>query len=100
MLRSGESIRTSVECKFDPSFTRKEWGGNFDTAALWANFLDCVSANRRATLSTPELGAAAFTPVALGVQSYRTGKVLFWDKEQRKAVEADRSWAANNTAGC
>ena len=29
----------------------------------------------------------------MGVQSYRTGKVLFWDKEQRKPVEADASWA-------
>ena len=35
--------------------------------------------------STPELGAAAFTTVNMGVQSYREGKVLFWDKEQRKA---------------
>ncbi len=64
-----------------------------DTEALWENFLECVRARKRATLSTPELGAAAFTTVALGVQSYRTGKVLFWDKEQRKAVEADSSWA-------
>jgi hypothetical protein len=64
-----------------------------DTAALWANFLECVRNRKRETLSTPELGAAAFTTVALGVQSYRTGKVLFWDKEQRKAVEADASWS-------
>lgn len=69
-------------------------GPNVDTAQLWANFLNCVRSRNRATLSTPELGAAAFTTVALGVQSYRTGKVLFWDKEQRKAVEADGSWAA------
>ena len=45
----------------------------------------------RETLSTPELGAAAFTTVNMGVQSYRSGKVLFWDKEQRKPVEADAS---------
>ena len=31
--------------------------------------------------------------MALGVQSYRTGKVLFWDKELRKPKEADASWA-------
>jgi hypothetical protein len=32
--------------------------------------------------------------VALGVQSYRTGQVLYWDNEQRKAIPADASWAA------
>ena len=53
----------------------------------------CAARNRE-TLSTPELGAAAFTTVAMGVQSYRKGKVLFWDKEARKPVEADASWAA------
>ena len=29
----------------------------------------------------------------MGVQSYRFGKVLFWDKEARKTVDADPSWA-------
>ncbi len=47
----------------------------------------------RETLSTPELGAAAFTTVNMGVLSYRQGKALFWDKEQRKPKEADASWA-------
>ena len=60
---------------------------------LWANFLAVRPEPQAGTLSTPELGAAAFTTVALGVQSYRTGKVLFWDKEARKPVEADASWA-------
>jgi hypothetical protein len=82
-----------VECNFPDGFNRDNWGPNFDTAALWTNFLECVRSKKRETLSTPELGAAAFTTVALGVQSYRTGKVLFWDKEQRKAKEADASWA-------
>ena len=50
---------------------------------------------RTKTLSTPELGAAAFTTVAMGVQSYRQGKVLFWDEKNRKPVEADSSWASN-----
>ena len=45
------------------------------------------------TFSTPALGAAAFTTVNMGVHSYRTGKALFWDKEARKPVEADPSWA-------
>ncbi len=44
-------------------------------------------------LSTPELGAAAFTTVKMGVQSYREGKVLFWDNGMPQVKEADASWA-------
>jgi predicted dehydrogenase len=65
------------------------------TYALWENFLECVRSRNRDTLSTAELGAAAFTTVNMGVLSYRFGKALFWDKEQRKPVEADSSWASN-----
>ncbi len=64
-----------------------------NTRALWENFLECVRMRNRKTFSPPELGAAAFTTVSMGVQSYRTGKVLFWDKEKRKVSEADESWA-------
>jgi predicted dehydrogenase len=64
-----------------------------DTEALWMNFLKCVRERNRETLSPPELGAAAFTTVGMGVISYRQGKVLFWDREQRKPVVADASWA-------
>ncbi len=64
-----------------------------DTYAIWDNFLECVRARKTETLCTPALGAAAFTTVAMGVKSYREGKALFWDKEQRKAVDADASWA-------
>jgi hypothetical protein len=63
------------------------------TYALWENFLGCVTARKRDTLSTPELGAAAFTTVNMGVLSYRQGKVLFWDKEKRAVKEADGSWS-------
>ena len=67
------------------------------TRALWENFLEHVSmadkVTRRQTLSTPELGAAAFATVNMGVQSYRYGKVLFWDKEKRAPKDADQSWA-------
>ena len=59
------------------------------THALWANFLECVRTRNRRTLSSPELGAAALTTVAMGLQSYQTGQVLFWDKEQRKVVSSD-----------
>jgi len=68
-------------------------GENDGTQALWENFLQCVRARNRDTLSTPELGAAAFTTVAMGVQSYRTGQTLFWDREHRRPVPADASWA-------
>jgi hypothetical protein len=64
------------------------------TYALWDNFLTCCAAKQRATLSTPELGAAAFATVNMGVQSYRNGKVYFWDKEARAPKEADGSWAS------
>jgi predicted dehydrogenase len=63
------------------------------TKPLWENFLASIRSQNRETLSTPELGAAAFTTVALGVQSYREGRVLFWDKERRQATTADASWA-------
>ena len=64
------------------------------TYALWENFLACVHNRNRETLSTPELGSAAFATVNMGVQSYRHGKVLFWDKEKRAPKEADASWAS------
>ena len=67
------------------------------TYALWEDFLAHVRMNdkakRRETLSTPELGAAAFSTVNMGVQSYRFGKAFFWDKDQRKPVDADGSFA-------
>jgi predicted dehydrogenase len=63
------------------------------TKPLWENFLACCRANNRETFSTPELGAAAFTTVNMGVLSYRQGQVLFWDKERRRPVPADASWA-------
>jgi len=65
------------------------------TFALWENYLQCVRDRKRETLSTPELGAAAFSTVNMGAQSYRFGKAFFWDKEARKPVDADASWASN-----
>lgn len=63
------------------------------TYALWENYLQCVRDRNRVTWSTPELGAAAFSTVNMGVLSYRYGKVYFWDKEKRVPKEADQSWA-------
>ncbi len=64
------------------------------TYALYENFLECVRSRNRETLCTPELGAAAFTTVNMGVLSYRQGKVLFWDKENRKPTHDDPGWAS------
>ena len=64
-----------------------------ETRAMWENFLECIRGRNRATLCPPELGAAAVTLAAMGVQSYRTGQALFWDNEQRRVLAADGSWA-------
>jgi predicted dehydrogenase len=75
-----------------PPKPRKGWP-HTDTEMLWQDFLRCVRAKKRDTLSTPELGAAAFTTVSLGVESYRKGLALFWDKGERKATQANDTWA-------
>jgi predicted dehydrogenase len=85
----GPSGAMSKEGEFVPGGLKGD-----DTYALWTNFLECVRERKRDTFSTPELGAAAFTTVAMGVKSYREGKALFWDKEKREPVDADASWAA------
>ena len=43
----------------------------------------------------PLLGAAAITTVILGAQSYRQGKVFFFDDEEMVVREGDSSWATN-----
>jgi predicted dehydrogenase len=96
----GAGIPARLEKSLDGEFVdcHPPEGRNADTKALWENFLECVRTRNRATLSTPELGAAAFTTVALGVQSYRQGKVLFWDASARKPIDADGTWASSREA--
>jgi predicted dehydrogenase len=65
-----------------------------DTRRLWQNFLECCRTRNFDTWSTPELGAAAFTTVNMGVLSYREGKVKAWDAQNRRPVDADATWAA------
>jgi predicted dehydrogenase len=89
----GIPARLEGEVKGDYHEAKPPKGHDADTKALWENFLECVRSRKRETLSTPELGAAAFTTVAMGVESYRRGVVLFWDKEQRRPVPADSTWA-------
>lgn len=74
---------------------KRKYSYNTDTYALWEDFLECCRARKVDTLSSAELGAAAFTTVNLGVQSYRQSQVMFWNKELRKPVEGNGSWAAN-----
>jgi len=86
--RLEESVKPSKFVETNPPT-----GRNADTEALWLDFLKCVRDRNRETMSTPELGAAAFTTVAMGVESYRKGQVLFWDKERQQVTQADDSWA-------
>jgi predicted dehydrogenase len=69
--------------------------GNDDhlTYMMFENFFECARGKKQQTYCTPELGAAAFTTVNMGVLSYRQGRALFWDKEQRKTANADATWA-------
>jgi predicted dehydrogenase len=76
-----------------PTYTFDNPKSGNATYALYENFLECVRSRNRETLCTPELGAAAFTTVNMGVLSYRHGKVLFWDKEHRKTTDVDPGWA-------
>jgi len=92
--RAGIPARLEESIKGEFVDAKSPLAKNEDTTLLWRNFLDCVRRGDRATWSTPELGAAAFTTVAMGVQSYRTGRVLFWNDKERKPAEADASWAA------
>lgn len=93
--KGGAGIPARLEKSLTGEFVdcRPPEGRNADTEALWTNYLQCVRDRKRETLSTPELGAAAFTTVAMGVLSYRQGQVLFWDKERRKPAIADSSWS-------
>ena len=67
-----------------------------ETQSMWEHFLECVRSHNRSTLCPPELGAAAVTIAALGVESFRSGQMLTWDKETRRPATPNGSaWAAN-----
>jgi predicted dehydrogenase len=65
-----------------------------DTRALWDHFIECIRSRNPDTLCPPELGYAAITTVNMGVQSYREGKALFFNKETGEVTQADSSWPA------
>jgi hypothetical protein len=91
-MKSGPGLPKRLE-NMEGKFTPGGLKGN-DTEALWAHFLECVRSKNRETLCPPDLGAAAFTTVNMGVQSYRQGKALFFDNMTQKVSQADASWAA------
>src|SRR5581483_6842144 len=64
-----------------------------DTRALWDHFLGCVRSDNQETLCPASLGYAAITTVNMGVQSYREGQALYFDKATGKVTEADDTWA-------
>jgi predicted dehydrogenase len=69
-------------------------GNDGDTRALWDHYLECVRSRNPETLCPPELGCAAITTVNMGVQSYREGKALYFNKDTGEVVSADSGWPA------
>ena len=64
------------------------------TYAHFKNWVEAMLADDPSAVNNdPYLGAAAITTVILGAQSYREGKVFFFDDEQMKVAEADTSWS-------
>ena len=64
------------------------------TYAHFKNWVEAMVADDPAAVNNdPYLGAAAITTVILGAQSYRQGKVFFFDDEEMKVSEADDSWS-------
>jgi hypothetical protein len=64
------------------------------TYAHFKNWLEAIQANKQdACNNPPDLGAAAVIAVILGAQSYREGKVFFWDEQKRQATDVDPGWA-------
>ena len=64
------------------------------TYAHFKNWIDAMVADDPSAVNNdPYLGAAAITTVILGAQSYRQGKVYYFDDEKMEYSEADDSWA-------
>lgn len=65
-----------------------------DTRALWDHFIGCLRSENPETLCPASLGYAAIATVNMGVDSYRFGKALYFDKATGRVSEADSGWAA------
>jgi predicted dehydrogenase len=66
-MKSGPGLPKRLDSQ-EGKFVSGGLKGN-DTEALWTHFLECCRTRNRETLCPPELGAAAFTTVNMGVQS-------------------------------
>lgn len=65
------------------------------TYAHFKNWLQAMREGQQGLCNNPpDLGAAAIAVVNLGAQSYREGKVYFFDNEKKRVTLADSSWAA------
>lgn len=92
-----------IEGKPAPPGANKGEGGTLtkpeqprdDTRALWDSFIECVRSRNQDTLCPAETGYAAIATVNMGVQSYREGKALYFDKATGKVSEADDTWSKN-----
>ena len=56
-----------------------------DTAALWANLLDCVQ-SRQTPLSPVDVGAQVQAPLNMAILSYRENKVARFDTQKQEIV--------------
>lgn len=65
-----------------------------DTRALWDHFIQCIRSDNPETLCPARLGYAAIATVNMGVDSYRFGKALYFDRGTGTVSEADGAWAA------
>ena len=64
-----------------------------DTRALWDHYVECIRSRNPETLCPAETGYAAIATVNMGVQSYREGKALYFDKDTGQVHEADSAWS-------
>ena len=63
--------------------------------AHFKNWIEAMAADDPSMCNNdPALGAAAITTVILGAESYRQGKVFFFDDKTLTVKEADSTWAA------
>jgi len=91
----GSGLPARLEKAIEPTEVIETLSPANETQAMWEHFLECVRTHNRATLCPPDLGAAAVTVAALGVESFRSGQVLTWDKDARRPAGPDGTWAGN-----
>lgn len=63
-------------------------GGEASRASHYDNFIDCVR-SRETPVLNGELAYKAMVPIAMSVESYRLGQMLFFDETKQKVVLKD-----------